>query len=91
MVFLFGFIFSLLQDDNGLLTPNWLGFVGLFFILFIYLIRDTIKLNRLVFNNIIAYILILSGLIYIWVGNYILVLPTIFTGFLIIKKLYTEK
>ena len=87
MIFLFGSIYSLLVNDKGLLPPIYLGAVGLFFIIFVYLTRDCLKLNRPKVNYVIVAIFILSGVYYIFILNLIMVIPTFLTGILLFRKI----
>lgn len=85
MIFLFGSLFSLLSNEQNQLPLLILGVVGTFFVFFMYLFYDITRFNRPIFIKIIAYILIISSIYYILLGNYIIVIPTLITGILTLR------
>jgi len=85
-IFFLGSIFSLLANNDGQLSTLPLVLVGLLFILFIYLIKDTLKLNRPIFIKIIGIVFLISGIYYILIKNIFMVLPVIICGILLLKK-----
>lgn len=86
IIYLFGSLFTLLSNDQNKLPPIQMGVVTLFFVFFIYLFYDVSKFNRPIFIKIIGVILVLSSIYYIFVQSYLMVLPTIITGIIILRK-----
>lgn len=87
MIFLFGSISSIFSDENGQLSIRELGVVGLFFVFFMYLFYDIVKFNRPTFLRVIAVILLVSSIYFLFVQNYFMVLPTLVTGILLLRKI----
>jgi hypothetical protein len=86
IVFLFGSVFSTFSGKDGQLPPVIFGVVGLFFVFFIYLVNDTIQLNRPLFIRIVGLILILSSLYYIIIGNFLITPFTLITGIFVLRN-----
>ncbi len=91
MIFLFGSIFSMFSNDQNQLPLLILAVVGLFFVFFMYLFYDITKFNRPIFIKIIAYILLASALYYILIRNYIMILPVLITGILILRYKFNKQ
>lgn len=90
IIFLFGSLYTLLSNEHNQLPPIQMGVVTFFFVIFIYLFYDITKFNRPIFIRIIGIILLCSSIYYIFVKNYLLVLPTLITSIIVLRYHFTE-
>lgn len=87
MVFLFGSVTYLFSGEKGQFPPLVLGGIGLFFVFFIYLLRDILKFRRALFIKISGGVFLLSAIFYIYAGNLFMVIPAALSGILVFKNL----